>query len=89
MLELYQLVNDSLLIVAWAVGLATICLIVANRTKIANATGLFDDASRKPHATHKGLVPIIGGIAWIGGAYTFLIVYLIATLYIVSDETAG
>jgi UDP-GlcNAc:undecaprenyl-phosphate GlcNAc-1-phosphate transferase len=86
MLELYQFENDPLLIVAWAVGLATICLILANRTKIAIATGLVDDASKKPHATHKGRVPIIGGIAWVGGAYAFFVVYVFANLFQKSDK---
>lgn len=88
MLELYQLVNDPRLIVAWAVGLATSCLIVANRTKIANATELVDDASRKPHATHKGRVPIIGGITWICGTCAFFIAYLFAILFLNLNETA-
>lgn len=62
-------------------SVTTVWLIVLYRDRIADLTGLVDDASKKPHASHGGRVPLVGGLAWLAGIYVFAGCFAILSVF--------
>ncbi len=83
MAALWELVSESVLVIAWSISAAIVGLVLVNRTKIAALSGLVDDPSKKAHARHVGTVPLVGGIAWVCGLYGF--VFALSCLSLVFD----
>lgn len=78
-METLDLGHHAALLLAATASTLVLSLVVAFRAPIARKTGLLDDASKKAHAAHEGKVPLVGGVAWLAGAYTF-----VATLVILA-----
>lgn len=72
-MDLWAFRDLAPLAVAAAATCLALTLVVSRRHEIARRTGLVDDASKKPHAAHSGRVPLVGGLAWLTGAITFII----------------
>jgi UDP-GlcNAc:undecaprenyl-phosphate/decaprenyl-phosphate GlcNAc-1-phosphate transferase len=76
-----SLIDQSALGLAVAASVVTVSAIVANRNRIADATGLVDDAAVKDHANHDGRVPLVGGLAWVSGAFVFVAAFTLLAMF--------